>query len=68
MRSTGIHSVFHYVPLHKSEYYQRNYGVVDLPITEKLSSQLIRLPMFYNITEEEVNEVISQIHKFYNHN
>ncbi len=65
MRDAGIHSVFHYVPLHKSEYYQKNYGVIDLPITEKLSSHLIRLPMFYNITEKEVNEVVSQIHRFY---
>ena len=61
----GIHSVFHYIPLHTSPMGQRyGYNEGDLPVTEELSGQLLRLPLFYDITEEEQERVVGHVQEF----
>jgi dTDP-4-amino-4,6-dideoxygalactose transaminase len=39
--------------------------VRDLPVTDSVSSRLVRLPFYYTITEEEQAEVVRQIAAFY---
>ena len=54
----GIHSVFHYVPLHQSPgglAYCRQSG--SLSNTERLSSRLLRLPLWMGMTDTHVNRV-----------
>ncbi len=61
----GIHAVFHYVPLHSSPMGQTfGYHEGDLPVTEELSARLLRLPMYYEITEEEQQRVVDKIGSF----
>lgn len=62
LKSQGIQAVFHYVPLHSSPM-GRNFGYKegDLPVTEDLSGRLLRLPFYYDITEEEQAAVVAQI-------
>ena len=36
----------------------------DLPITEDLSSRLVRLPLFYEITEQEQLRVVNAVRQF----
>jgi dTDP-4-amino-4,6-dideoxygalactose transaminase len=62
LQGQGIHAVFHYVPLHTSPM-GRTFGYRDgdLPVTEDLSGRLLRLPLFYDITEEEQERVLSQV-------
>jgi len=52
MRSSGIGTVFHYVPLHSSPA-GRRYGRSSdqLPITESVSQRLVRLPLWVGIEE-----------------
>jgi len=65
LQGEGIHAVFHYVPLHTSPMGKSfGYDVGDLPVTEVLSGRLIRLPLFYDITEEEQTQVVSHIRDF----
>ena len=65
LKSQGIHAVFHYVPLHSSPMGQKfGYCEGDLPITEDLSGRLVRLPMFYEITEEEQLRVVNAVQEF----
>ena len=61
-----IGCVFHYVPLHSSEA-GKKYGkfVGKDEFTTKESDRLIRLPMFYNMTEEERQKVVSEIASFF---
>jgi dTDP-4-amino-4,6-dideoxygalactose transaminase len=57
--------VFHYVPLHTSPMGRRfGYRPGDLPITENLASRLLRLPLFYELKEEEQSLVIRHIRNF----
>jgi dTDP-4-amino-4,6-dideoxygalactose transaminase len=58
----GIHAVFHYVPLHTSPM-GRTFGYRDgdLPVTEDVSGRLLRLPLFYDITEAEQQSVVAAV-------
>jgi dTDP-4-amino-4,6-dideoxygalactose transaminase len=59
LKSRGILSVFHYVPLHLSEM-GRTFGGYDnqCPVTESVSDRLVRLPFYNDLSEGEQNEVI----------
>ncbi|MDY0170977.1 MAG: dTDP-4-amino-4,6-dideoxygalactose transaminase [Thermoguttaceae bacterium] len=65
LRSKGIHAVFHYVPLHSSPM-GRKLGCADchLPVTEDLAARIVRLPMFYGITDEEQERVVQAVREF----
>jgi len=59
MREKGIHTAFHYVPLHSSpagKKYGRNVG--DLKVTDDISSRLVRLPLWLGV-EKEVDRIVS---------
>jgi dTDP-4-amino-4,6-dideoxygalactose transaminase len=61
-----IHAVFHYVPLHTSRMGQQlSPQTRSLPVTESLSTQLLRLPLFYEITDAQQDRVVSEIEKFF---
>ena len=67
LKEHGIIAPFHYLSLHKSEYYTQNYGeyVRDLPLCDMYADCLVRLPLFYELTEEQANLIISLINEYY---
>ena len=67
LKSFEIYAVFHYQSLHKSTYIQtQNYEIVNLPYCEKYTDCLVRLPMYFELTNDEVNCVIEKIVQFFN--
>jgi dTDP-4-amino-4,6-dideoxygalactose transaminase len=65
LKSHGILSVFHYLPLHLSDMGQKFGGKPgDCPVTEEVSDILLRLPLFNNLSEEEQASVIEAILTF----
>jgi dTDP-4-amino-4,6-dideoxygalactose transaminase len=67
LKSQGIQAVFHYIPLHFSKMGQRFGGKLGaLPITEDLSERLVRLPMYYDLSDEELNFVIDCVKMAFN--
>jgi dTDP-4-amino-4,6-dideoxygalactose transaminase len=66
LRAAGILAVFHYVPLHSSPFAQ-SLGVAQkhLPRTDEVSARLLRLPMYFDLTDREVEEVASIVLDFY---
>lgn len=65
LKQNGILAVFHYIPLHTSPMGQRfGYREGDLPITEDVSGRLLRLPLYYDMTEEEQLRVVEQLTLF----
>ncbi|NJB37076.1 dTDP-4-amino-4,6-dideoxygalactose transaminase [Croceivirga sp. JEA036] len=66
LKNNGIHAVFHYLSLHKSDYYLNNQGGTDfLPKAEYYSDCLIRLPFFYELEEHKVRLITGMIKKYY---
>jgi dTDP-4-amino-4,6-dideoxygalactose transaminase len=60
LRADGIQATFHYVPLHSSPGGQR-YGRVsgDLSKTDRIAGSLVRLPLWADMTDEDVEKVIA---------
>jgi dTDP-4-amino-4,6-dideoxygalactose transaminase len=65
LRARGLHAVFHYLPLHLSDMGLKYGGKNgDCPVTEDVSDRLVRLPFFYNMSENEQAEVIAAVREF----
>jgi len=67
LKNEGIHTVFHYIPLHSSPAGIK-YGRVgsDMSVTNKASDVILRLPMYYGISDLKILSVVDNIVKFYN--
>ena len=66
LKEREIQAVFHYVPLHSAPA-GRKFGRFsgEDRYTTKESERLIRLPLFYSITDEEVNRVIESLREYF---
>ncbi|MGB8949345.1 MAG: DegT/DnrJ/EryC1/StrS family aminotransferase, partial [Candidatus Sulfotelmatobacter sp.] len=64
LKEQGILSVFHYVPLHLSAMGMK-FGARECPVTEDLSSRLLRLPFYNDLTEDDQAQVVGLIKDFF---
>ena len=61
LKTENCHAVFHYLSLHSSQYYQSQHDGRVLPQSDRYSNCLLRLPLFYELSEKDVgriNEII----------
>jgi len=66
LKSRGILSVFHYLPLHISDMGLKFGGKKgDCPVTEDVSDRLLRLPFYNELTASDQDRVIGAIKDFY---
>jgi dTDP-4-amino-4,6-dideoxygalactose transaminase len=65
LKSCGILSVFHYLPLHLSDM-GRQFGGRDgdCPVTEDVSDRLLRLPYYFDLCEADQEQVVTSINSF----
>lgn len=66
LRERGISAVFHYIPLHSSvagKAWGRFHG--EDVYTTRESERLVRLPMYYGLTEQEVEYVVQSVVSFW---
>jgi len=63
----GIGTGLHYpIPLHLQKAYANNgFAKGMFPIAERVSSEILSLPMFPNLTSEQIHYVVEKIHEFY---
>lgn len=68
LKENGILAVFHYIPLHSAPAgigYGRFHG--EDKYTTRESERLLRLPMFYQLTEEQTVYIAGKVKEFYGH-
>jgi len=65
LKQHGIMAVFHYLSLHKSPYYAPKHDGRPLPNCDRYADCLLRLPLFYELTVDEVRRIASLIIQFY---
>ena len=66
LKAQGILAVFHYVSLHTSPMGRAmGYRKGMLPVTEDVSDRLLRLPMYFDLTDTQVDEVVAAIWSFF---
>ncbi len=63
LKEFGIETAFHYVPLHSSPYAKSRPGMqqVSLPVTEKFSASLLRLPLYPGLLDVDVEYIIEKV-------
>lgn len=62
LAKAGIASAVYYpIPLHRQEVFASDYIDVSLPVTEEVAGRCMSLPIFPEMTENQVNEVVTAI-------
>ncbi len=64
LSSRGVGSGVHYIPNHIQPFF-RQY-TAELPITEKVWHEIITLPLYYDMADEDIRTVINGVVKFFN--
>lgn len=65
LRSENIGVNVHYIPVHLHPYFRERFGYTggEYPVAERAYEQLITLPMFRGLSEQDVEDVISAVRK-----
>lgn len=65
LNDNDILAVFHYLSLHKSPYYAGKHDGRELPMADRYSDCLVRLPMYYDLSELDITNISSAIKDAY---
>lgn len=65
LKNHGVMAVFHYLSLHKSPFAGKMYDNTRLLNSDRYSNCLIRLPLYFELRDEEVIRITDLILEFY---
>jgi perosamine synthetase len=63
LRDRRIASGVHYLPVHLQPYYRDRYAA-DVPVTEEVWKRLLTLPMYPDLSEEDLQRVVDAVREF----
>ena len=61
LKENDIQAVFHYLSLHSSDFYRDKHDGRELPECDRYMDTLVRLPMFYDLDFEQVEQIYASI-------
>jgi len=69
LRAENIGVNVHYIPVHRHPYYRERFGYRggEYPVAEDAYERLISLPMFYGMSDQDVDDVIRAVEKVISH-
>ena len=65
LKEHNISSVFHYLSLHASPFYRDKHDGRVLPESDRYTDTLVRLPMYYELTFDDIDRICDTIRMFY---
>ncbi|MBD2700687.1 dTDP-4-amino-4,6-dideoxygalactose transaminase [Spirosoma sp. BT702] len=65
LKEQGILAVFHYLSLHKSDYYNEKHDGRTLLHADRYSNCLVRLPLFYELTYQAIDQIVNVLYTLY---
>ena len=65
LKEHEVYAVFHYLSLHSSPYYQSRHDGRALPECDRYADCLVRLPLFYDLKTEDVENICDLIAAYY---
>ncbi len=65
LKQQGILAVFHYLSLHQSPFYAAQHDGRELPMADHFSDRLLRLPLFFELSMEDLATICALIRQFY---
>jgi dTDP-4-amino-4,6-dideoxygalactose transaminase len=68
LKDNGVQATFHYLPLHSSTYYKERYQGPALIHCDRYADCLVRLPLYYELTDEEIDKIAALIIDFVKQN
>jgi dTDP-4-amino-4,6-dideoxygalactose transaminase len=65
LRAENIGVNVHYIPVHLHPYYRERFGYQggECPVAERAYEQLVSLPMFHGMIDQDVEDVIEAVRK-----
>ena len=66
LKTNGIFAIFHYLSLHKSPYYKDKHDGCNMKFSDLYEESLVRLPLFYDLTDNEVEYICKKISEYFN--
>lgn len=63
LKSENIHAVFHYQSLHSSPYFKIRHDGRQLKYSDSFTDRLLRLPLYYELEENDINRITENIIK-----
>ena len=63
LKLNGFIAAFHYQSLHKSNYFLSYNQLQELPLADKYSNCLLRLPLFYDLKLKSIDLIVNIINK-----
>lgn len=68
LKEKGIYAPFHYIPLHSAPAGQKFCRTATpMPITDRISQTLVRLPLYYDMTDQQLDFVVKTVLAFLEH-
>jgi len=65
LAEAGVQAVFHYQPLHRSPYAEKaGFGGAHCPVTDVAADRLVRLPFYFDLSDEQQTRVVETIREF----
>ena len=64
LKENGVQTTFHYLPLHSSAYYHDKHDGRDLPNCDRYGDCLVRLPLYYELTNDEISYIVGKVVSF----
>ncbi|SFE39581.1 dTDP-4-amino-4,6-dideoxygalactose transaminase [Thermoflexibacter ruber] len=64
-KQQDVNLVFHYISLHKSPFYVSKHGLRELPNADRFSDCLVRLPLFYEMKDSQLEKVVQCVIDFF---
>lgn len=65
LNSHNIKAVFHYLPLHRSPFYAGKHDGRSLPYAEMYGDCLLRLPLFYELRDDQIDYIVNEVKRFF---
>ena len=65
LKNRNILAVSHYLSLHKSDFYKDNHYGAELPNCDRFADTLLRLPLYYELTEDQIDYISESIISFF---
>ena len=65
MLLNGVQTQFHYITLHDSPFYKKKHGSRSLPMAAHYQDCLVRIPLFYDLEDNDINKIIELTCRFF---
>ena len=63
LKGKGVGTGIHYIPNHLQPFFKT--FATSLPVTEQIGEEILTLPLYYDMTDEQISTVVKAVSDFY---